>query len=164
MKNVLEVKNPLVEYIKNMWEVPTLFDIYFEDNGGCFKEHPKTLLTMSELFNSSGFPFVDVTDVSNETRKAIHIEMAIAGWNKNDIFNITIENSVLKVTGEKTCNTGNKTSYTSKICNKQNFTWSYPVPKQSKFCDKAVIKDGILSFDVLIPAPPSAEVKTLTVE
>jgi len=159
--------NPLLELLKDFNS--EFFNInHFIDWD---KEVPS--LKSSLLYDKTGFPRANIRNVSTTDEDRLEIVLALPGWNKeNSELDITIENSILKITGKvkdttpETIKNAGKAygkEYERNISLKNSFVWQHSVAEDTEF-ESATLKDGLLTLIVKLPQPDKPKPKRITVE
>lgn len=129
-----------------------IFDSFFNDFFS--EDFPTSWVEVSD------YPKYNIIDNSTETEKILSIEMAVAGFSKDDV-KITSVGNVLTVEAEKQAVRDVK--YVNKGIAERSFKWSRTLPKYSKIGkDDISLKDGILTINIHIDIP--AAEKEITYE
>lgn len=113
----------------------------------------KSFLSNDDFFNSDFFEEDSLMPAMNvkERDKDFEIEFAAPGFSKKD-FEVTIDDNVLNVCGEKKSEVEDKDGdYTRKEFSYNSFKRSLTLPKSvnTKQDVKAIYKDGILKLNLL---------------
>lgn len=108
----------------------------------------------------SDYPKYNVIDNSTKDEKILTIEMAMAGFAKDEVKIRSVGNT-LTIEAEKQAVRDVK--YINKGIAERSFKWSRTLPKYSKISkDDISLKDGILTINIHINVP--AEEKEITYE
>ena len=120
-----------------------IFDSFF--NNFFSEDFPTSWVEVSD------YPKYNIIDNSTETEKILSIEMAVAGFSRDDIKIRSVGN-VLTIEAEKQAVRDVK--YINKGIAERSFKWSRSLPKHSKIGkDDISLNDGILTIDIHIDIP-----------
>ena len=133
---------------------------------------PEGAYLKPSVLDRTGFPRVNITNISLKEQPKLLFEFAVPGWNKDthkiDCF---VDNSMLIVKGEKKIESSSLSKeeqellsedwgkqYEHNISERNSFTWSHTVPARSEI-EKVTLKDGLLSITIAIKIPVKPEPK-----
>ena len=143
-------------YLDRMIDSPfnSLIDEFFNNS------FPTTLITQDS------FPKYNVKRLSNsEDDNGFIIDMALAGWHKEDL-QIYTEEGILYV-GSKTQDSSikdiNNSDYYYKGITNQNFSWKMSLPKYAVIKD-VTFEDGLLSITVKVEVPEEQKRKLIEIK
>ena len=116
-------------------------------------DHLKNFLSSDEFFNDDFFSEDSLMPAMNvkDTEDSVEVEFAAPGFSKKD-FEVTIEDNMLHVSGEKTKEKEEKEEgYSRKEFNYNSFRRSLKLPPTVNTDKKvkAIYKDGILKLNLL---------------
>lgn len=111
----------------------------------------------------SDFPKTNIIDISDENKKAIKIQMALAGYSKDDII-ISTEDNVLTIESKANfAGTPENYKYISKGIAERNFKWQRTLPKYSEVVSQT-FKNGILEVEIVVNIPEEKKRKVYNIE
>ena len=133
------------------------FNNFFEDFFG--PSMPLQLIERAETF-----PKYNITRKNKETTDQFTVELAIAGFDKNDLKVFTEDNQLfiegIKPEQDKI---RDFPDYLYKGIAERNFKWSLKLPEYAEVRKTSLI-NGILSVDILINLPEEKKPKTYIIE
>lgn len=111
---------------------------------------------------TNDYPKVNIIDRSTEDKKIIDIEMAVAGFNEDEIKAYT-EDGVLIVEGKQMMkNLPDNYKYISKGIASRDFIWKRTLPKYGE-ATESHLKNGVLSIRVEVNIPEEKKKKILKI-
>ena len=120
-----------------------IFDSFFNDFFS--EDFPTSWVEVSD------YPKYNIIDNSTETEKILSIEMAVAGFSKDEV-KISSVGNVLTIEAEK--QGVRDVKYVNKGIAERSFKWSRTLPKYSKIGkDDISLNDGILTINIHIDIP-----------
>ncbi len=122
-----------------------------------FENHNKEIVKLFESM-SKKFPFWDVS--YSEDSNSLRIDVALAGYSKNDV-DISVDNGILKISsGGSTCEQENR-SYCVNGIAKRKFCLKFAISRDFEVTN-ASMKDGLLS--VFVTKVKTSSTKKINIE
>lgn len=129
--------------MSNMVSNNDIFDSFF--NNFFSEDFPISWVEISD------YPKYNIIDNSTKLEKILSIEMAVAGFSKDEI-KIRLVGNTLTIEAEKQGIRDVK--YINKGIAERSFKWSRTLPKHSRIEKKDIsLKDGILTINIHIDVP-----------
>ena len=111
----------------------------------------------------SDFPKTNIIDISDENKKAIKIQMALAGYSKDDVI-ISTEDNVLTIESKANfVGAPENYKYITKGIAERNFKWQRTLPKYSEVVSQT-FKNGILEVEIVVNIPEEKKRKVYNIE
>lgn len=122
-----------------------------------FTEHVRFLKELSEERINSSYPPYDIIDEKNDKYR---IEMAVAGFKKEDI-DITLKDSVITVKGSR--KSGDTESYLHRGIAARDFEQKFAIAEHVKVVD-AKMSDGCLTVYLELELPEHQKARTIEIQ
>lgn len=148
-------KRDVLSHFSNVLSTNDMFGSFFNDFFSV--DFPTNWIEISD------FPKTNVIDISDENKKAIKIEMALAGYSKEDII-ISTEDNVLTIESRVNFpDLPENYKYISKGIAERNFKWQRTLPKYSEVTSRT-FKNGILEVEITVNVPEEKKRKIYDIE
>lgn len=122
-----------------------------------FTEHVKFLEELSKERVTASYPPYDIIDEKNDKYR---IEMALAGFKKDEI-DISLKDSVITVTGSR--KTGDTESYLHRGIAARDFEQKFAIAEHVKVVD-AKMSDGCLTIYLELELPEHQKARTIEIQ
>ena len=120
-------------------------------------------LRLMQQSTTSNFPPVDIIDTSDDNITRLRIEMAVAGWEQENI-SIEVDNRVLTITGRYPLdNRPAEVAVIARGIARRNFKRQFKLAEFYEV-ESAELKNGILSIDVVKHVPDHAKPRVIAIE
>lgn len=119
-------------------------------------------MRMMQQSTTSNFPPVDIIDTSDDSTTRLRIDMAVAGWEQENIT-IEVDNRVLTITGRYPLDSRPaEVAIIARGIARRNFKRQFKLAEYYEV-ESAELKNGILTIDVVKHVPEHAKPRAIAI-